>query len=88
MHRLGQGGIEQAVMPDRGVAGRVARLEARHRRRAGDSLAELLEGQGALPFVGSARGKRGARGQHGHQPVAEGLGVLKIVGLQKLSARS
>ena len=47
------------------------------------ALPALLERQDAFAFVEQRGRERGAGRQHGHEPVAEGIGVLKIVGLEK-----
>ena len=77
MHRLGQSGIELPVMPDRGVAGRVTRLERANGARQAIGLAELLEHEDATPLRDQRGGERGPLGQHRQQAIAESLRVAE-----------
>jgi hypothetical protein len=83
IHRLGQCGIEQPVMPDRGVAGRVARLKCGNGAGQAIGLAELLEREDASPFGGQRGRDLRAFRKDGQQLIAKGSRLLEIVGLQK-----
>jgi len=82
MHRLGQSGIELPVMPDRGFASRIARLERNNSARQTIGLAELLEYEDAASLSDQCGCDRGTFGKDRQQPIAEGLRSLEIVGLQ------
>ena len=83
MHRVGQSWIEQAIVPDRRLASGAAWLQFAHLARNAIAPPALLERQDAFAVVEQRGRERSAGRQHGHEPVAEGIWLLKIVGLEK-----
>ena len=83
MHGVGQGGIEQAVVPDRCFASGMSGFQSAHFSSDAVALSRLDEFEHAGAFIEQRGCKRGVARQHRHQPVAEGLGLLKIIGLEK-----
>ena len=83
MHGVGQGGIKQTVMPDRCFASGMPGFQSAHFSSDAVALSRLDEFEHAGAFIEQRIGKRGVARQHGHQPVAEGLGLLKVIGLEK-----
>ena len=83
MHIVGQGGIEQAIVPDRCFASGMSGFQSAHFSSDAVALSQLDEFEHAGAFIEQRIGKRGVARQHRHQPVAEGLWILKKIGLEE-----